>query len=89
MQSGGAEEDRPKWLPANISMADMWTLHLSTSDTDQQIHSHWELIDGAQNSPSPRVGHSATAIGHRIFVLGGRDFLAQRVCCCPLVGTLC
>jgi len=43
-------------------------------EDDQQLE--WIRLQPA-NPPSPRVGHSATAIGHRIFIIGGRDFISR------------
>jgi len=61
------------------TMADYWTLEI---DQDEQgsLVCIWEELK-MTNTPSPRVGHTATAIGDRIFVVGGRDFLSRKFSC--------
>jgi len=72
------------------TMADVWVLQTErgkapSSDEEEDEEDplptfRWEELD-TYNTPKARVGHTASAIGDRIFVVGGRDFLTREFCC--------
>lgn len=50
---------------------DMWAINLRDG-------SFWRQIPQTSDFPLPRIGHTAVAMGNRILIYGGRNFLAGK-----------
>ena len=59
-------------------------LHSCRTPIDSQIHAfdlktcHWQTLEASGDAPHPRVAHAAAAVGHSIFIFGGRSGVPWR-----------
>jgi len=52
-------------------MNDLYVLAVGEQSAGEQMRMAWGTVDVSGRAPSPREGHSATAVNERIFVFGG------------------
>ena len=54
-------------------MATPWTLHGMLAAHDRPQPRLWYVLDAAGTPPSPRLGHTVTALAHKLIMFGGAD----------------